>query len=243
MALGLWLFDRYRRLPVFFFSLSIVAILLFANTTNWDLFDWLKRSFIIGPALLLAIAQYITSKTEVSNRFIPVFFAGAGFANVLIFMVGDIYYGRYGNGLFALALLITFPFKFSIDRTGVVGFKDPFWVIMFCICDFIFIHFYPGIKNAYYFVSVILVVVPVMLILVGDWHKAFSFRIYSLAPFLVMDTLFDFISDYAYPPVFHPSARNDPMVHGWVDMAAGMMGVMVICRWIVLRRKGGGTGV
>lgn len=242
MCLFLWASDRLRWLPVAFFALAIIVLPLFADSEDWNLFDWLKRSFIILPAFLCALAQYLAQRKR-----LPIWtahgFAAVGFANVAIFVVTDIAFGHYGNALFGISLLISYPFLFRYDESGVVGFKDRFWVVMFVLCDAIFIHYYAGIENSYYFVMAILPIEILMLVLMKDWHKAFSFRVYSLGAFLVVDSLFDFVSDYAYLPAFHPEARITTEGLAYANWLAAALGTYVIVRWAVLvvRRRSAGN--
>ncbi len=230
-AVALWLFDRNRWFAVLFFAVAVSAFPFFSDSSDWMWFDWIKRYFIIFPCLLVAIAQLLSKRRERMPGWSAGFFAALGFSNVFVFVLEDFFLNHWGNVFFGLALMITFPFRFTYDKKGVVGFKDPFWVIMFCICDAIFIHYCPVIENSYYFVMAILPVEICMLVLMRDWHKAFEFRLYSLGPFLLIDSFIDAVSDFAYPAAFHPSSRIDSVAEYVVGWVAAAFAVAVLLRW------------
>ncbi len=229
-GLLLWLFDKYRTLPILFFSAGFILIFSYAETESWGIFDWLKRIFILVPALILSISQYYSTKNNSMPQWTNNLFASLGFINISIFVIADVIIHHYANTFFGLTLLITYPFAFTYDKNGVVGFNDKFWVMMFIICDMIFIQFHPAIANSYYFTMMILPVEIIMLVILKDWQKAFAFRFYSLAPFLIMDTCFDHISELAYLPIFHPEIRDNPTLQIFSSGLALILGTWTLIR-------------
>lgn len=233
-ALALWLFDRHRLSAVVFFGALVTLFPFLADSSDWVTFDWAKRYFILVPCLMLAVVQWLATRRTMPGWTLRVF-AGLGFANVLVFVLQDVALGHWGNASFGLAIMVTFPFGFRYDRTGVVGFVDRTWVVAFCICDAIFIHFCPVIENSYYFVMIILPLELVMLMIVRDWHKAFEFRLYSLGPFLLMDSFFDSVSDLAYPVSFTPAYRIDAELQTMSGIVAAALAVLLLAH-TALRR-------
>tara|TARA_Y100000766_G_scaffold46059_1_gene36271 strand:- start:183 stop:899 length:717 start_codon:yes stop_codon:yes gene_type:complete len=223
---------RYRKTGFYFVTIFSIAVVLFADYGDLNLFFTLKAMIIVFPIILFAYFQGFNSNMK-ENKFLIGVLEIVIILNILIAAIYALTYSDYLIFLMGLCLILSMP-NFELSENGYVGFNDPFWCYMYSSTLILGFLQFDG-ATEYIIPGILILILGILLpTITNNWFQWLNFRVYSLYLIITFDLMMREGKIGIYE-LLMPGLVQEAELNGTISIFATCL-CMIACLTLLFRR-------
>ena len=223
---------KYRKTGFYFVTVFSIAVVLFADYGDLNLFFTLKAMIIVFPIIVFAYFQGFNSNME-ENKFLIGVLEIVIILNILIAAIYAFTYSDYLIFLMGLCLILSMP-NFELSENGYVGFIDPFWCCAYSSTLILGFLRFDG-ATEYIIPGTLILILGILLpAITNNWFQWLNFRVYSLYLIITFDLMMREGAIGIYQ-LLMPGLLQEVDLNDTISIFATYLG-MIACLALLFRR-------
>lgn len=221
-------------------AIMLVVFPIWADSSDWNWFDWLKRYSLLISAFLWAVLSAFPDHRW-SRRFVramPAILA----LNVLEAAALDLPGPSPLNGILLVCVALCGPIRLKWDSVQRrFGFRNAYWQAAYFLTLARLYVLNKEFENGFVAALLVIILASLFCIFERDTHNYLTWRLFTIYPVLLQDALLPKISDAFYPEFLHAENRvkwqNTLFFRSWLALNVVAVALMIFHRIRAARRS------